>query len=63
MWLTLDREVHSTASPVAKKDIMPETAPDNKEREEQEQRPISSTSIQRKIRHTKEAKQKAVGWP
>jgi hypothetical protein len=48
---------------VEKKGIMPETAPDNKERGEQEQKPILLTSIQKKIRHTKEAKQKAVGWP
>jgi hypothetical protein len=32
----LDKGMHSTASPVVKKDIMPETAPDNKERGEWE---------------------------
>jgi hypothetical protein len=58
-----DKEVHSTASPVAKKDIMLETAPDNKEKEEQERKLISLTSTKKKKQHTKEAKPKAVEWP
>jgi hypothetical protein len=55
--------MHSTAFPVVKKDIMPGIAPDNKERGERERKLISSTLIQRKTQHMKEAKQKAVGWP
>jgi hypothetical protein len=31
-----DKEAHSTVSSAAKKDTMPETAPDNKEKGEQE---------------------------
>jgi hypothetical protein len=58
-----DKEVPSTAFPVAKKDIMLETAPNNKERVEQGQKPISLTLIQKKTWHMKEAKQRAVGWP
>jgi hypothetical protein len=56
----LDKGVHSTASPAAKKDIMPGIAPSKKEGE---RKPISSTSIQKKIQHTREVKQKVVGWP
>jgi hypothetical protein len=52
-----DKEAHSTASPVAKKNTMPETALDK--REELGRKPTLSTSIQRKIQHTKGAKQKA----
>jgi hypothetical protein len=36
MWPMLDKEPHSTVSPVAKKDIMPGTAHGNKEKGEQE---------------------------
>jgi hypothetical protein len=63
MWPTPDRGVHSTASLAVKKDIMQGTAPDNKERGEREQELISSTSTQKKIWHTKEAKQRIAGWP
>jgi hypothetical protein len=52
-----DKEVHSTASPVVKKDTMPGTAPDK--REEPERKPTLSTSTQKKTQHTKKAKQKA----
>jgi hypothetical protein len=63
MWPTPGKEPPSTAFPVVKKDTMPETAPDNKEKGETGRKPISSTSIQKKIQHMKEAKRKAVGWP
>jgi hypothetical protein len=56
-----DKEVHSIAFPVAKKDIMPEIVPDR--REEQKRKPTSSTSIQKKTQHMKEAKRKAAEWP
>jgi hypothetical protein len=57
----LGKEAHSIAFPVAKRDIMPEIAPDRKK--EQEQKQISLTSIQKKTWLMKEAKRKAVGWP
>jgi hypothetical protein len=63
MWPMLDKGVHSTASPAVKKDTTQGTAPDNKEREERERKLILSTSIQKKIRHTKEAKQRIAEWP
>jgi hypothetical protein len=63
MWPMLDKGAHLIASLVVKKDITPGTAPDNKEKEEQERRLTLSTSTQKKIQHTKEAKQKAAEWP
>jgi hypothetical protein len=53
-----DKRAHSIASLVVKKGITQGTAPDNKGKEEQEQRLISSTLIQKKIQHMKEAKWK-----
>jgi hypothetical protein len=57
----LDKEARSIASPAVKKDTTLETAPDRKEG--LGQKPISSTLIQKKTRHMKEAKWKAAGWP
>jgi V8-like Glu-specific endopeptidase len=63
MWPMQGKRMHSIASPMAKKDITQGTAPDNKEREEQEQKLISLTSTRKKIQHTKEAKWRAAEWP
>jgi hypothetical protein len=59
VWLTLAKEAYSIASPVVKKVITPRTAPNDKEREEQELRLISSILTQKKTQCTKEAKQEA----
>jgi hypothetical protein len=42
---------------------MPETALDNKDRAEQELKPILSTLIWKKTQYMKEAKWKAAEWP
>jgi hypothetical protein len=51
-------EGHSIASLTAKKDTMPKTVLRGKKKEGQEPKPISSTSILKKIRYTKGAKLK-----
>jgi hypothetical protein len=63
MWPMLDKGAHLIASLAVKRDITQETALDNKEKGEQERKLISSTSTQKKIRHTKEVKRKAAEWP
>jgi hypothetical protein len=49
---------HLIASPAAKKDTMPKTVLDVKGKGEQEPKPISSTSTQKKTHCLKEAKLK-----
>jgi hypothetical protein len=56
MWPMPDKGAHLIAFPVAKKDIMPGTAPDNKEKGERERKLISSTLTQKKTWCTKGAK-------
>jgi hypothetical protein len=63
MWPMLANEEHSTVSPMAKKDIMPKIVQSVKEKEGRELEPTSSTSMQKKIQCTKEAKPKEAEWP
>jgi hypothetical protein len=54
--------VHSIASPVEKKDTMPKTALDIKEKEEQELKPTLLTLTWKKICYMKGVKLKGVEW-